>query len=290
MRKAMTPRAGTPERLQKILSTAGVASRREAERLITQGRVTVNGREVTTLGTRADPRVDVVAVDGERVRVRGERRTIVLHKPKGVVSTLRDPEGRPTIRELVRDAGERLYPVGRLDLQTSGLLLLTNDGALAAGLQHPSREVPRVYHAKVRGTPDAGVRARVRQGVRLPDGLAAADRIRVLEALPTKSWVEIILTEGRWREVRRLCDAVGHPVEKLCRVRFGPIRLGTLEPGAWRECTPRELAALYAAAEVELPAGLSALVEESARRGRRMRTRKLGGPPRGRRQPERRSR
>jgi 23S rRNA pseudouridine2605 synthase len=268
----MTTRMATApsaERLQKILSTAGVASRREAERLIAQGRVTVNGRPVTTLGTRADPTTDVVAVDGERVRTETERRTIVLHKPRGVVSTLRDPEGRPTVRDLLPTVRERLYPVGRLDLQTSGILLLTNDGALAAGLQHPRSAVPRVYHAKVRGTPDATTRERIRTGVRLADGIAAVDRLRVIESLPTKCWLEIILTEGRWREVRRLCEAVGHPVEKLCRVRLGPIRLGTLEPGAWRECTPRELVTLYEAAGIAEEAPITARDVVAARAARR---------------------
>jgi 23S rRNA pseudouridine2605 synthase len=276
MTRAMTRTETTSqaERLQKILSTAGLASRREAERLIAQGRVTVNGRAVTTLGARADPRADVVAVDGERVRSDGTRRTIVLHKPRGVVSTLQDPEGRATVRDLLPDVSERLYPVGRLDLQTSGVLLLTNDGALAAGLQHPRSGVPRVYHAKVRGTPDAGTRERVRRGVRLPDGVATVNRIRIIEALPTKSWVEIVLKEGRWREVRRLCDAVGHPVEKLCRVRLGPVRLGTLQPGIWRECTPRELVALYEAAGIggEAPVSARGVVAARAARRRRRRT------------------
>lgn len=280
----------TGERLQKILSSAGVASRREAERLIAQGRVTVNGRAVTTLGARADPAADVVAVDGERVGAQPTRLTVVLHKPRGVVSTLRDPEGRPTVRDLLGGLRERLFPVGRLDLQTSGVLLLTNDGALAAGLQHPSSGVPRVYHAKVRGTPDAATRDRVRRGVRLADGVATVSRIRVIEALPTKSWLEIVVAEGRWREVRRLCEAVGHPVEKLCRVRLGPVRLGGLPPGAWRECTPRELVALYEAAGIGADAPVSARDVVAARRARRQRPRTPGAPPRGRRRPGPRTR
>ena len=268
-----------PERLQKILSAAGLASRREAERLITDGRVTVNGKAVTRLGERADPRTDVIRLDGERVRPAGAPRTVVLHKPRGVVSTLRDPEGRSTVRDLLTGVRERLYPVGRLDLQTSGLLLLTNDGALAAGLQHPSSGVPRIYHAKVRGTPDPKTRARVRRGVRLEDGLAMASRVRILDALPTKSWVEIVLREGRWREVRRLCEAVGHPVEKLCRVRLGPVRLKGLAPGEWRDCTPAELRSLYEAA------GLTPSTRdvESGRAGRRTRARTpAASRPRGR--------
>lgn len=285
MTTTRTATATHAERLQKILSTAGVASRREAERLIAQGRVTVNGRAVTTLGARADPQADVVAVDGERVRPEAVRRTVVLHKPRGVVSTLRDPEGRPTVRDLLPQIRERLFPVGRLDIQTSGLLLLTNDGALAAGLQHPRNAVPRVYHAKVRGTPDAATRERMRRGVRLADGMAAASRVRVVESLPTKCWIEIVLAEGRWREVRRLCEAVGHPVEKLCRVRLGPIRLGTLAPGVWRECTPRELVALYEAAGIASEAPVSARDVVAARAARRRRGRTSAAPPAGRRRP-----
>jgi pseudouridine synthase len=202
---------------------------------------------VSALGCRADPAADVIAVDGERVRTQASR-TLALHKPRGVVSTLSDPQGRPTVRDLVTGAKERVYPIGRLDLQSSGLLLLTNDGQLAAGLQHPRQAVPRVYHVKVHGAPSGATLLRLRRGVQLDDGRAAATRVRVLEARPTKAWIEIELTEGRWREVRRMCDAVGHPVDKLIRVRVGPIGLGSLPVGRWRELSARELAALYAAA------------------------------------------
>lgn len=277
-----TPRA-TSERLQKILSAAGVASRREAERLISSGRVTVNGRPVERLGERADPAVDVIAIDGERIRPTAGPRTIVLHKPRGVVSTLRDPQGRPTVADLVRRAATRVYPVGRLDLQTSGVLLLTSDGALAANLQHPRTAVPRVYHVKVRGTPSPQTRARMRRGLRLEDGMAVATRVRLLEALPTKSWIEIVLREGRWREVRRMCEAVGHPVEKLCRVRLGPIRLGALPRGAWRECTPTELRALYRVAGLKEPPALAPAGRERA--ARRTRRRTSAGSRRGGQRP-----
>lgn len=210
--------------------------------------MSVNGAVVTTLGTRADPAVDVVALDGEPLRPPAVPRTIVLHKPRGVVTTLADPEGRPTVRALLVDVAERLYPVGRLDLMTSGLLLLTNDGTLAAALMHPRNRVPRVYHAKVRGTPGTATLRRMAAGVRLEDGPAAVARVQVLERLPTKTWLEITVREGRWRLVRRLCDAVGHPVEKLERVRLGALRLGTLPEGAWRDVSPAELSALRIAA------------------------------------------
>jgi 23S rRNA pseudouridine2605 synthase len=214
--------------------------------------VTVNGAVVSELGVRADPRRDTIAVDGEAIATAGPRRTILLHKPRGVVSTLADPEGRPTVLHLLAGIGERLFPVGRLDVNSTGLLLLTNDGALAAGLLHPRRAVPRVYHAKVRGTPSFAAITRLRRGVRLVDPRGtrktAPARVRVLSELPTKSWLEITVTEGRWRLVRRMCDAVGHPVEKLTRVRFGPVALDALPPGLWRDVNPRELAGLRAAA------------------------------------------
>jgi pseudouridine synthase len=276
------------ERLQKILSAAGIASRRQAETLITAGRVTVNGRVVRELGERADARADRIAVDGERVRVERGRRTIVLHKPRGVVSTLADPEGRPTVRELIEDVRERLYPVGRLDLQTTGLILLTNDGELAAALMHPRQGVPRVYEAKVRGRPSGAALARLRRGMVLEDGHAQPLRVRLVRTLPTKSWIEISLGEGRWHEVRRLCEAVGHPVEKLSRVRVGPIRLAKLGLGAWRDCTPAELRALYRAAglgDAEVMTVPEAEGGESRASGRRRRKPvgpRAGSPPRAR--------
>jgi 23S rRNA pseudouridine2605 synthase len=217
--------------------------------LIQAGRVTVNGRTVTELGTRADPQRDEIAVDGERLVRKGRfRRTVMLHKPRGVVSTLSDPERRPTVRDVLGEIDERLYPVGRLDLQTTGLLLLTNDGALAQGLMHPRRQVERVYHAKVDGTPDGRALARLRRGVRLDDGLVTPTRIRVVKALPTKTWIEIGVHEGRKHVVRRLFESIGHKVDKLERVRLGPLSLGTLPLGAWRDLTRTEVDALRAVA------------------------------------------
>ncbi len=197
------------------------------------------------LGTRADAQRDEITVDGERVVRKGRfRRTVMLHKPRGMVTTLSDPEGRPTIRDALGPIDERLYPVGRLDLQTTGLLLLTNDGALAQGLMHPKREVERVYHAKVDGTPDGRVLARMRRGVRLDDGLVTPTRLRVVKSLPTKTWIEIGVHEGKKHVVRRLFETVGHKVDKLERVRLGPLSLGTLPLGAWRDLTRTEVDAL----------------------------------------------
>jgi 23S rRNA pseudouridine2605 synthase len=211
--------------------------------------VTVNGRTVTELGTRANAERDEIAVDGERLVRKGRfRRTVMLHKPRGVVTTLSDPEGRPTIRDVLGEIDERLYPVGRLDLQTTGLLLLTNDGALAQGLMHPRRQVERVYHAKVDGTPDGRALARLRRGVRLEDGLVTPTQLRVVKALPTKTWIEVGVHEGRKHVVRRLFESIGHKVDKLERVRLGPLSLGRLPLGAWRDLTRTEVDALRAVA------------------------------------------
>lgn len=247
------------------MSAAGVSSRRAAEELIRAGRVSVNGEVVRELGRRADPARDAIAVDGERVRASAPR-TVALHKPRGVVSTLSDPQGRPTVRDLVADVPERVYPVGRLDLQSSGLVLLTNDGLLAARLQHPRYGVARVYQVKVQGSPDQQALLRLRRGVRLDDGPAAASRVRVLESRATKTWIEIELREGRWREVRRMCDGIGHPVDKLVRVRIGPIELGALPAGRWRLLSKRELTALYEAAGLTSAPGAPG--EAAAARGR----------------------
>ncbi len=253
-----------------------MASRRHAEALILAGRVTVNGVVVRALGTRADPERDRIALDGEHIPAAGARRTVVLHKPRGVLSTLADPEGRPTVAALAAGAG-RLYPVGRLDLNSTGLLLLTNDGALAAGLLHPRRAVTRVYHVKVDGTPSEEAITRLRRGVRLADGKTAPAHVRVLERLPTKTWLAVTVVEGRTHLVRRLCEAVGHRVDKLARVRLGPVGLGTLPPGAWREVTPRELAALRAAAGLRPGRGGGA--PAPPRRGRDTRPRRQRPPP-----------
>ena len=240
--------------------------------MILAGRVSVNGEVVRALGARADRTRDAIAVDGEELVARAIHRTVVLHKPRGVVSTLADPEGRPTVRDLLVEVGERLYPVGRLDLQSSGLLLLTNDGALAQGLSHPRRGVERVYRVKVHGRPDGRTLGRLRRGVRLEEGLVVPSRVRTLRTLPRKAWLEIGLREGRKHVVRRLCAAIGLPVDKLMRVRLGPLGLGDLAPGSWRDVTAAELRALHRAAGLS-PPGVAG--EASARRSRAR-----GTPPR----------
>ena len=235
--------------------------------------MSVNGAVVRELGQRADPAHDRIVVDGEAIHL-GARRTVMLHKPRGVVSTRDDPEGRATVVGLLRGIRERLYPVGRLDVNSTGLLLLTNDGALAARLTHPRHRVPRVYSVKVRGAPDDAAVARLRRGVRLEDGKTQPALVRVVHRLPTKSWLEVSVREGRKNLVRRMCEAVGHPVDKLARVRLGPLVLGDLPAGAWRDLTPRELAAL------RIAAGFSARrrAEGAAARGRRARDRRPRRP------------
>jgi 23S rRNA pseudouridine2605 synthase len=199
----------------------------------------------------------------------------MLHKPRGVVTTLSDPEGRPTIRDILGDLDERLYPVGRLDLQTTGLLLLTNDGALAQGLMHPRRQVERVYHAKVDGTPDGRAIARLRRGVRLEDGLVTPTRIRIVKSLPTKTWIEVGVHEGRKHVVRRLFESIGHKVDKLERVRLGPLSLDRLPLGAWRDLTRTEVDALRVVAGLKQlgpPRGAAAAARARPAAGKTPRT------------------
>jgi 23S rRNA pseudouridine2605 synthase len=247
------------DRLQKILSAAGVASRRAAETLILEGRVSVNGATVLELGTRADPARDDIRVDGQRVRVATRHRYILLNKPRGCMTTRKDPEGRPTVLDLMPEVREYIYPVGRLDYDSEGLLLLTNDGDLAARLLHPSHEVEREYHARVRGVPDESALERLRRGVMVDRRRTAPAVVRLLDtglgARGDQALVSIALHEGRTRQVRDMCDAIGHPVVRLRRVRFGPIADRTLDVGAHRDLTPREVAMLKQVAAGRVSAG-----------------------------------
>jgi 23S rRNA pseudouridine2605 synthase len=234
------PPAGGPEgqRLQKVLAAAGVASRRAVEDMISEGRVEVNG-EVAVLGRRVDPATDRVTVDGVPVATNPDLVYYLLNKPAGVVSTASDPQGRPTVTALV-PAQPRVFPVGRLDAATEGLLLLTNDGELAHRLTHPSFGVEKEYLAQVDGHPRPGVIRRLREGVVLDDGPTAPARV----SLVGPGTVRITIHEGRNRQVRRMADAVGHPVQRLVRTRIGPLRTGTLEPGEWRRLSLQEVRAL----------------------------------------------
>ncbi|MEZ5417932.1 MAG: pseudouridine synthase [Vicinamibacterales bacterium] len=238
-------------RLQKLLSMAGIASRRAAEALIAEGRITVNGQPVTTLGAKATPGVDDVRLDGRRVKGAPPPRYILLNKPKGYVTTRRDPEGRRTVMELLGGVREYIYPVGRLDYDTEGLLLLTSDGDLAARLTHTRHDVPRVYEAIVTGVPDDDAIQALRRGVYLDDRRtrqAGVSRGATLQsgAVPTTKLI-LTLYEGRNRQVREMCRQVGHPVRTLQRVRYGPLTLRGLPTGAWRDLTPAEVEALRAA-------------------------------------------
>lgn len=230
------------ERLQKILSRAGIASRRGAEKVMAEGRVTLNGRTVTELGTKADLATDDLRVDGVRVRPPQAPVYLALNKPKGVVTTRHDPEGRSTVMQLVPPVAG-LFPVGRLDVTTEGLILLTNDGEFAERVSHPRYEVPRVYQAKVRRVPDAETLARLRRGVRVDGERLAVDQVRVIEAA-NNAWLELVLHEGKHHEVRRLLEAVGHPVSKLRRVAVGPVTTRGLDVGEFRHLTEREVRAL----------------------------------------------
>jgi 23S rRNA pseudouridine2605 synthase len=237
-------------RLQKILSQAGVASRRAAEKLIADGRVTVNGRTILEMGVKADPAADDIRVDGRRIRAAERLRYILLNKPKGYVTTRSDPQRRRTVMDLLSGVREYVYPVGRLDYDSEGLLLLTNDGDLAARLTHPRHGVERTYEARVAGTPDDDALTRLRKGIPL-DGHRTQPATVVL--VPPRRRDEdavLLLTirEGRNRQVRRMCEAVGHPVQTLRRTRVGPITDRRLKPGDWRELKEDEVAALKKAA------------------------------------------
>jgi len=232
-----------PERVQRLLARAGFGSRRACEELIVEGRVTVNGT-VAVLGDRADPDADRVQVDGLEVNLDPNVRYYALHKPTGVVTTMRDPQGRTDIRPFLPEDGPRVFPVGRLDRDSEGLLLLTNDGELANALTHPRFGVEKEYLAEVAGIPTTKHVGILKRGVELEDGPARAASARVAARAGERGAIRLVMTEGRKREVRRLLDAVGLPVTRLVRVRVGPVRLGYLGPGERRELTHEELVAL----------------------------------------------
>jgi len=235
------------ERLQKFLARAGVGSRRACEAYIVEGRVTVNGHVVRELGTRVDPEADAVKFDGRKIRSASPTTVVLaLNKPRGVVTTMSDPEGRPTVADLLHGLARRVYPVGRLDFHSEGLLLVTDDGTLARDLTHPGKEVPKTYLAKVRGRPDDDALRRVARGILLDGRKTAPARVRVVRP-GANVWVEITVTEGRNRLVRRLFEAVGHPVQRLRRIAFGPIELGRLPAGRVRALSADEVAALRSA-------------------------------------------
>jgi 23S rRNA pseudouridine2605 synthase len=247
---------GVQIRLQKALARAGVASRRASEELIRQGRVQVNGQVVTRMGVRVDPERDAILVDGQSIDVAPVKRYLKLHKPAGYVSVVCDDRGRPALGDLVPDA-QGLHPAGRLDLDSEGLILLTNDGALTLRLTHPRFEHAKEYLVLVRGVPGKRALRALARGIQLEDGRTAPAKVqRVVDTpwgpAPTgQAWLRIVLHEGRKRQLRRMCAAVGHPVQRLIRVRIGTLQLGDLSPGASRPLTRRELSRLSAAVELK---------------------------------------
>lgn len=232
------------ERLQKILSKAGITSRRKAEKLILQGRVSVNGKVVSELGTKAVLGKDEICLDGKAIKPETEKVVVALFKPRRCVTTLNDPQGRPTVADLVDNIPLRVYPVGRLDYDAEGLLLLTNDGELAHRLQHPRYKVPKTYLVKVRGHPPEQALTQLQRGVTLEDGRTAPAELIVLEDDKKTTWLSLTLREGRNHQVKRMCALVGFPVLKLRRIKVGPIDLGNLRPGKSRKLKAREVRAL----------------------------------------------
>jgi pseudouridine synthase len=239
------------ERLQKILSEAGITSRRKAEKLILQGRVSVNGKVVSELGTKAVLGKDDICVDGKAIKAETEKVVVALFKPRSCVTTLHDPQGRPTVADLVKSIPMRLYPVGRLDYDAEGLLLMTNDGELAHRLQHPRYKVPKTYLVKIRGHPFEEALAQLQQGVDLEDGITAPAELHILEDDKKATWLSLTLREGRNHQVKRMCAAVGCPVLRLRRTKIGPIDLGNLQPGRSRKLKAREVRALRKAVGLE---------------------------------------
>jgi 23S rRNA pseudouridine2605 synthase len=231
-------------RLQKLIASTGLASRRKAEQIIAEGRVTVNGSVVREMGTKVDPDQDHVKVDGRHLKAAQPFVYLMLNKPKKVMSTLEDPGGRPTIKDFLHGVSIRVFPVGRLDFDSEGLMLLTNHGALAQALLHPRYEVPKTYLVKIKGVLTDEEIKQLEKGLLLEDGRTGPAKVKKIRKAEQNSWVEITIHEGRKHQVKRMLDAVGHPVLKLQRVRLGPLQLGDLSPGEYRFLTDREANAL----------------------------------------------
>lgn len=234
-----------------MIARAGRSSRREAERLISEGRVKVNSSTVTELGTKVDPAHDTICVDGKKLAAAPSALYILLNKPAGYVSTVHDPEKRPTVVDLLKGVSARVFPVGRLDYDAEGLILLTNDGTLAHRLHHPRYGIRRTYEVKVKGVPCEEAMARLRTGIRLEDGMTLPARADFLREALTNSWIRVTLREGKNRQVKRMCAAVGHGVIKIKRVKFAALTMGGLNPGEYRFLTPREVKGLYKLVSLE---------------------------------------
>jgi pseudouridine synthase len=241
------------ERLNKVLSRAGIASRRASDRLIAEGRVTVNGAVVREMGAKVNPERDAIKVDGARIPPIPERHTyLMLNKPRGFVTTLSDPEGRPTIKDLLKGVRTRVYPVGRLDFNSEGLVLLTDDGDLARELMHPGRGVEKSYTVKVRGTPSAESLRRLRAGIRIEGRMTLPAKVAI-DRPGSNSWLRVTIVEGRKHQVRKMLQAIGHPVMKLKRIRYGGLDLGDLPAGRARRLTREQVEKLRRAAGSKRP-------------------------------------
>lgn len=260
-------RAMGPQRLQKIIAEAGLASRREAEQWILDGRVTVNGRVITRLGTSADPETDHVRVDGKLLHGPAERAYYAFHKPPAVLSTMKDEKGRTAVVDFLEGPQRRqgVFSIGRLDYNSSGLLLLTNDGALAHRVMHPRYRVKKVYAVKLSSLPTEEQLDRLRHGVRLSDGPAGPAEVRVVRRLKQKAWLEVAVREGRYREVRRMMEAIGHRVERLVRIRIGGIALGELPPGKMRPLAIEQVRQIRRLVGLDGPGGRSRSDSENRR-------------------------
>lgn len=231
-------------RLQKVLAEAGVASRRKAEEMILDGRVMVDGKVIRTLGTKVDPEKSEVIVDGEAMNVKKTKIYLALNKPRGILSTLSDPENRPHLGDLLRDRSERLFHVGRLDKDSEGLLLLTNDGDLAHRATHPSFSLPKNYLLEIKGVVSKEVADSFRSGIELEDGMAKVDKLTVLQGQPGRTLFDVVIHDGRNQILRRMAAAAGLTIERLIRIGMGPVKLGELTPGKWREIKGAELLSL----------------------------------------------
>lgn len=229
------------ERLQKILAQAGVASRRQSEELIIKGRVAVNGEKVTQLGVKVNPEEDIILVDGKPINQEEDKVYFMLHKPAGYISSAKDPQGRPTVLDFFNNIPQRVYPVGRLDYDTEGILLLTNDGDLTHALTHPSHQISKTYLARVEGVPNKENLRKFARGLQLEDGITAPAKIAITDISKGKALLEIEIHEGRNRQVRRMCEAIGYPVVYLKRTKVGPLELGDLSRGEFRALSNREV-------------------------------------------------
>lgn len=237
------------ERIQKIISRSGVASRRHAEEMILQERVTVNGKIVKKLGTKVDPEKDHIKVNGKLINPRQPKTYILLNKPRGYITSLRDKEGRPVVIDLLKGIRTRVYPVGRLDYDTEGLLLLTNDGDLANAVMHPEREIKKTYYVKIKGTLDDKDFERLKRGIKIEEYLTAPANVKKLKKTNENSWIEMVIHEGRKRQIRKILEKIGHPVLKLKRIKIGFLDLKGVETGKYRYLTPQEVSRLKAIAK-----------------------------------------